>query len=148
MLACAVSLCSQDLLRRPWCVGELSTCSLRDVDTLLTLFPDFVLADDYLLMSLQRQLDMDCPVKNAISEDMVRNALLWLRQTPQQLRLPTCLNAGNLREFVHDILFARSSTTSGSLQLSETLSMSKTVSRRSGSMLRSMSKMGSGRAVR
>ena len=36
-----VVLCSREILRRPWCVGEMTTARLHSADTMLVIFPDF-----------------------------------------------------------------------------------------------------------
>jgi len=36
-----VVLCTTSIILKPWCVGELSTAKLHDVDTILLVFPDF-----------------------------------------------------------------------------------------------------------
>ena len=36
-----VVLCTREILHRPWCVGEMTTARLRNVDTILVMFPDF-----------------------------------------------------------------------------------------------------------
>ena len=36
-----VVLCTKEILYRPWCVGEMTTARLHNVDTILVIFPDF-----------------------------------------------------------------------------------------------------------
>merc|ERR1719434_279094 len=36
-----VVLCTRDILKRPWCVGEMTTACVRNVDTILIIFPEF-----------------------------------------------------------------------------------------------------------
>ena len=47
-----VVLCTQEILCRPWCVGEMTTSRLHSLDTILLIFPDFrwptrAFIDDY-----------------------------------------------------------------------------------------------------
>ena len=36
-----VELCTAEILLRPWCVGEMVTARLHDIDTFLIRLPDF-----------------------------------------------------------------------------------------------------------
>jgi hypothetical protein len=72
-------LCSQDVLMRPWCMGELVTAHNHKVEVVPILFPGFVIPDDDWIKNYTRSVDITCLAEHGIDEIMVQNALRWLQ---------------------------------------------------------------------
>ena len=77
-----VVLCTREILYRPWCVGEMTTARLHDIDTILIIFPDFenpsrTFIEDYASFEGVQSL-----APNGISLEMAQQTLWWLGTRP------------------------------------------------------------------
>jgi len=81
-----VVLCTASILSRPWCVGEMTTAMLHDVDTILLLFPDFTWPTDEFVERYAEHVEGVLSLaKYGISVDHVQEALKLLTSRPNIL---------------------------------------------------------------
>lgn len=98
-------LCSHDVVRQPSCVGEIAIASLVGVPTTLVLLSDFHFPDQVFLDSLREQVrDLKILLREAIGEEMVKEALIWMRGRPLQVKAPLELSRIETQEFIGDLL--------------------------------------------
>ena len=77
-----VVLCTREILRRPWCVGEMTTARLHSIDTILVIFPQFehpsrTFIEDYASVEGVQSL-----APFGISVEMAQQTLWWLGARP------------------------------------------------------------------
>ena len=83
-----VVICSSEILARPWCVGEMTTARLHDVDTILVVLPCFTWpTDDFFTRYATHVPGILGISKFGISVEMARVTLSWL-QSQSRLSLP------------------------------------------------------------
>jgi hypothetical protein len=86
-----VVLCSAEILRRPWCVGEITVAMSQQVSTLPCICADFTQPDDDFIKTFADHVDMQCLTENAIELQDVEAALAWLKQLPSKNVAPKLL---------------------------------------------------------
>ena len=81
-----VVLCSSDILSRPWCVGEMVTARLHDIDTFLVRLPDFKWPSLEFLDNYAVHVEgIFSLTEFGIDEEMAKATFLWLRSRPSVL---------------------------------------------------------------
>merc|ERR1719223_2080840 len=86
---------SKDVLRRPWCVGEVVTAHINEMEVCVIRFPGFRSPDDAFISGFRDQVpDIDCLVRSGITEEMVQKALRWFNDLELQFQLPLKLTSG------------------------------------------------------
>ena len=77
----AVALCSQDLLTRPWCMGELVTAKVNKVRMVRFVMPGFTEPDEIFIKEYETLVpDIACLTEHGISLQMVKGMLSWVSQ--------------------------------------------------------------------
>lgn len=75
-----VVLCTTSIILKPWCVGELSTAKLHDVDTILLVFPDFRWPTREFVKNYAQHMEGVLELAQYGSDvRLAREALRWLR---------------------------------------------------------------------
>lgn len=91
-----VVLCSRDLLRRPYCVGEITTAVSTNISMITVLFPQYVMPDDFFCDRFSSYVtNISCLTRAGISMGSVRQALLLLSTYPS-VDLPEILGQSEL----------------------------------------------------
>ena len=79
-----VVLCTRDILRRPWCVGEMTTARLRKVDTVLLIFPEFEWPSNTFIEDYVTHVEgVVSLAEYGIHVEMAQDTLRWLLVRPQ-----------------------------------------------------------------
>lgn len=76
-------LCSRDVLKRPWCLGEIVTTQLKTGRASLIIWPDTTLPDEHLIAKYNEHVDVSLLTEHGINMDMVQAALRWLLIQPK-----------------------------------------------------------------
>ena len=83
-----VVICTSEILARPWCVGEMTTARLHDVDTVLVVLPCFTWpTDNFFTKYASHVPGISELAKFGISVHMAQMTLSWLHSRPR-VRLP------------------------------------------------------------
>jgi hypothetical protein len=77
-----VVLSSREVLLRPWCLGEVTTCYLHKVPMFPVYFPDFTPPSDLLIKDIDTEVDFTVLSEAGISADSARAALMHFRELP------------------------------------------------------------------
>ena len=78
-----VVLCTRDILKRPWCVGEMTTACVRNVDTILIIFPEFQPPSDAFIENHLSHIEgVRSLAPYGIDVEMVQRTLKWLATVP------------------------------------------------------------------
>ena len=98
-----VVLCTREILHRPWCVGEMTTARLHNIDTILVMFPDFenpsrTFIDNYTCVEGVQSL-----APFGISLQMTQETLWWLGTRPW-IMLPRSINSGGVDAVVEKLV--------------------------------------------
>ena len=96
-------LCTREILHRPWCVGEMTTARLHNIDTILVMFPDFeepsrTFIDNYACVEGVKSL-----APFGISLQMTQETLWWLGTRPW-IVLPRSINSGGVDAVVEKLV--------------------------------------------
>jgi hypothetical protein len=96
-----VALWSDELLCRPWCMGELTTARWKGVPFLAVRFPGVEAYDDTFVEQYASTVNIDCLLEHGIDAKQTQDTLLWLR-TQIVVDLPWPLST----EAMHDLATA------------------------------------------
>lgn len=93
-----VVLCTREIFRRHWCLGEMTTARLHCVDTILVLLPDFLWPSQEFIKDLEMyDYENRSLASHGISVGMTQETLSWLSGLPTILLERTvtlsCINA-------------------------------------------------------
>lgn len=91
-----VVLCTEKILTRPWCVGEMTNARLRSLDVFLIIFPNFQSPSEDFISNYERHLDgVEMVAAHGIGIDMMRDTLRWLPSLPH-IVLPSAMTGACL----------------------------------------------------
>ena len=77
-----VVLCTKEILYRPWCVGEMTTARLHNVDTILVIFPDFDDPTRTFIDNFASVEGVQSLAPYGISLEVAQQTLWWLGTLP------------------------------------------------------------------
>ena len=89
-----VVLCSREILCRPWCVGEMTTARLHNIDTILIMFPDFQDPSPSFIREYASVEGVQSLAPYGISLEMAQETLWWLGTRPWLAPLCTISSEG------------------------------------------------------
>eukprot|EP00930_Biecheleria_cincta_P065340 TRINITY_DN5110_c0_g1_i4.p1 TRINITY_DN5110_c0_g1~~TRINITY_DN5110_c0_g1_i4.p1 ORF type:complete len:1421 (-),score=213.93 TRINITY_DN5110_c0_g1_i4:543-4754(-) len=106
-----VVLMSEELLLRPWCMGELVTAHLHQpgLKMVPVRWSDFTRPDDEFISNYSSHVDCSCLLPHNITIQMIQSMLGWLRDLPG-LSLPALLTGDAVDHISRNIVsgsFAR-----------------------------------------
>jgi len=93
-----VVLCSREVLLRPWCVGEVTTAFLNDVNVVKVILSDFVPPDAAAIEAYGEMNSMFMLAQYGIGTKMIQDALRWFESNPL-LRVPGVITNSSMEEF-------------------------------------------------
>ena len=77
-----VVLCNRKIFLKPWCVGEMTTARLHNIDTVLIMFPDFQIPSNAFIENYVIVEGVESLAPYGTSLDMVQTTLWWLGTRP------------------------------------------------------------------
>ena len=101
-----VVLCTKEILYRPWCVGEMTTARLHDVDTILVMFPDFENPSRTFIDNFEGVEGVQSLAPFGISIEMAKQTLWWLGTRPCVV-LPRSISATGVDAVVEKLVCRR-----------------------------------------
>jgi ubiquitin len=107
-------VCSAEILRRPWCLGEITTAHRKQLKTLLLYCPDFTQpSDDFIRDFVTHVPNAQCLTENNLSVENVQAALTWLVEelSAEHMDVPNKLFMPDIKGFVKNILTGASNVT-------------------------------------
>ena len=99
-------LCTREILLRPWCVGEMTTARLHNIDTVLIMFPDFQIPWNAFIEGYANVEGVESLAPFGISLELVQTTLWWLGTRPC-IVLPRAISLAGV-DAVVDKLVSRS----------------------------------------
>jgi len=101
---CMVLISSAEVLKRPWCVGELTIAYFKKVETYPLFCTDFKQADDEFIENYINYCSDMVPLsENSITLESVQAALKWFGSLPG-ISLPATLFADDLDKLVSNLI--------------------------------------------
>jgi len=75
-----VAVATRHLLSRPWCLGELVTAKVNEVETIPLFYHDFEMPTDLFIASCDTEMDLESLYSNGITVEAVKETMLWVRK--------------------------------------------------------------------
>ena len=101
-----VVLCTREILHRPWCVGEMTTARLHNVDTILVIFSDFQSPSHTFIEGYASVEGMQSLAPYGISLEMAQETLWWLGARPW-IVLPRAISVAGVDAVVAKLVSRR-----------------------------------------
>ncbi|CAJ1422704.1 unnamed protein product [Effrenium voratum] len=103
-----VLLLSNELLMRPWCLGELTASYLKQprIRMIPIYWADFICPDDDFIQNIKSVVDIASLLPHGITTEMIEDSLHWMRSLPF-LRLPRALD-GKVMDTLAGVLISGS----------------------------------------
>ena len=98
-----VVLCTREILHRPWCVGEMTTARLHNIDTILVMFPDFEKPSRTFIDNYAGVEGVQSLAPFGISLQMTQETLWWLGTRPW-IVLPRSINSSGVDAVVEKLV--------------------------------------------
>ena len=117
-----VVLCTKEILYRPWCVGEMTTARLHNIDTILVIFPDFEDPTRTFIENFASVEGVQSLAPYGISFEMAQQTLWWLGTLPW-IGLPRSISSTGADAVVEKLVSRRK----GTQEMTTVLSMTSTI---------------------
>jgi len=95
-----VVLCTKEILRSPWCIGEVSVANLSNIEILTLLWPDFTGVQDEFLHKVDSHLQLENLTATGLSVEDIKNGLRRLQNPVMSIDFPEFLTEASLLELV------------------------------------------------